>query len=151
MKRVENVSLEVRQLVEEAREWGFATARRTKRFDSYDLACGCAIVSAYLFEQMTKRGYKNLTIILNYQHVFLLWHGWEGKSPLVIDPTASQIRGYDGALFATYDPSDTIPEQEWDWWLIESEIYSVSDLRRIQKDLDWPAEQMAMVRTGPRG
>ena len=143
-------------LVEEARAWGKATARRTRRFDEDDLACGCAIVTAYLFQRMEKRGYRNMAIIMNSDHVFMMWTDWQGGdssqiggTTLIIDPTASQIRGYSSALYAT-PSTDKIPEEQWGWWKVEKMVDSVKELIAAQNHFGWPDEQVAMTRTGPR-
>lgn len=147
----------IQNLVESARSWGKATARRTGRFDADDLCCGCAVVTAHLFRLMERAGYKNISIILNYQHVFMMWTDWQGGEPgriggttLIIDPTASQIRGYDGALFAALDSDTQIPGEDDEWWKVEHILETVKDLRKTQIRLKWPDEQIAMLRSGPK-
>lgn len=127
----------VRSIAEKARKWA---ERYVKRKPGYgydeDLACLCAIASAYLCHQLQKNGVK-AKIAENDSHCFIKIGDY------AVDITATQFNDSQRA-FAPVEIRPLAEMQVYDreWWRVQFVHKSAADLREHLIKRGWPQEQV---------
>jgi hypothetical protein len=104
-----------------------------------DLACGCAIVSVRLLKSLKLKGFKDVSIVGNSSHCFLILEDH------VLDVTATQFSPFEDTpvLFMKMEDLQELCKSNRKnfWWEIETQVTTPREFLKWQKQVRWAEDQ----------